>query len=315
MANPEILRHLKMQDVPDNDQEPVEGKSFDNLRRFVAYGTVTPARSFPPGEKPNYSNGSIYYPSATQNELKTRNRDLIMFYEYISTEKTGDEIGRQHSLTRERVRQIVKRIATGLHEGADEANRDHFPFESFDFRKPLTLAHRQRMSEESGGRTVDMARKIDQGASLDELKKVYTPDQILKARPVLESWGYQLEREKHPSIISEFEGLDNEYATDKEIQAHLDKISNYRQRSNLKKAGLILDLTTVTKRAGLHLNASMISLVSESLAKELLPQGKIPITIIYKNQEKVVYYRFIAAIDEPNAIDIISKDQSLDRFR
>lgn len=316
MKSPETLAPLEGQNFAKQDQGPISGKSFDNLRRFLAEGAITPVRTYPTGEKPDYSDKRIYYPSAKGTSLEKWKRNLSMTYDYALSEETLEEIAKRNgNLTEQRAQQIIYRTVRGLYEGADDPSRDRFPFESFDFKKPLTLASRQRMSEAHGSISLDIARRLEQGETLDELKKIYTTNQIGGARRVVEPWGYKLERELTP-ILPQFEGLRNLDATDSEIQTLLDKIRNSRQYQVLKQAGLVVNLSTVAKKAGLYISPDQIDFISESLAREKFPQAKVPHKIKDKNgQEKIAYYHIIATTDEPSAIDILRSDRNLDDLR
>jgi hypothetical protein len=317
MTNHERLVQFEGSDLFAREEErPVEGKSFDNLRRFIAYGVVAPVRTYPPGVKPDYSDTRIYYPSAKHTNLENWERNLRISYDYVLGEETHEEIGRRNgNLSREAIRIIIKKTVMGLHEGTDEESRDRFPFESFDFAKPLTLASRQRSSEAKGGISFEIAGKIEQGATLKELKKDYITGRLTKARPILKSWGYQLEKEINP-ILPQFEGLKNLDATDEEIQSLLDKIRNHRQYQVFKQAGLVIDLSTVAKKAGLYVGSDQVYFISESLARKKLPQAKVAKKRKDKNgQERISHYHIIAGIDQPNAIDILRADRSLDDLR
>lgn len=317
MKSPETLAPLEEQNFAEQDQSPIERKSFENLKRFLAEGAIAPVRIYPSGEKPDYSDKRIYYPSVGKlTSLEEGERDLRMTYDYVFGEETHEQIAKRNgNLTRQAVQIIINRTVKGLHEGADEAARDRFAFESFDFAKPRTLSSRQRSSEARGGISLGIARKLDEGATPDELKKIYTTHQIWGKRRTVESWGYTLEREK-PLILPQFEGLGNLDATDHEIQTLFDKISYISQYQVLKQAGIVVDLSTVAKKAGLYISSDQVYFISESLRKELLPQTKVAHKIKDKNgQEKTVYYHIIAATDEENAIDILRNDRNLDDLR
>lgn len=316
MTNVERLAQFQGQDFTHEGQRPIEKKSFENLRRFLAKGAIAPLRTNATGEKPDYSDRRIYYPSIkTSMSLQKWERNLWMTYDYGFKEETLEEIGKRNgNLTREAARQIIKKTVRSLYNEADEEARDRFLFESFDFKKPRTLASRQRFSEAHGGISLQIARRLEQGATLDELKNDYTTDQVSSARPIVESWGYKLKREKTP-ILPQFEDLKNLDATDSEIQTLLDKITT-SQCGVLKQACLVVDLTTVAKKAGLYIPSDQIHFISESLRKELLPQTKVPFKTKDKNgQEKIYHYHIIATTDEPNAIDILKNDHNLDDLR
>lgn len=59
MTNPEIFAQFKEQDFAYEDQRPIDGKSFENLRRFLAKGAIATVRTYPAGESADYSDKSI----------------------------------------------------------------------------------------------------------------------------------------------------------------------------------------------------------------------------------------------------------------
>lgn len=309
MANAEILAQNGV------EERPVEGKSFDNLRRFITEGAVAPIRIYPADVKPDYSDKRIYYPSVKGINLQNWKINLRKTYDYVFGQETGKEIGRREGVTKEAIRKTVYNTIIRLHEGAKDSDRKRFPFESFDFAKPLSLASRQRLSAARGGMSLEIAKKLEQGATLNELKKDYTAVQLGRSRYVLESWGYELKRENNP-ILPQFEGLRNPDATNEEIQTLLDKIRTLSQNRVLKKAGLVIDLTTVAKTAGLYFDPRQVNIISQSLAIEKLPQTKVAHKIKDKNgQEGIAYYHILAAKDQPDAIDILARDHNLDDLR
>lgn len=318
MRNLEILAQLKAQDISQDTGGAVEGKSFENLRLFIAYDTVASVRLYPPGTKPDYSDKSTYFPPIPTSMSKENwERGLRMTYDFAFTEDTLEEIGKRNgNLSRERVRQIIRRTVINLHASAGQAAWDRFPFDSFDFGKPYTITSRQKMSELHGGTSLNIARMIDQGATIDDIKKEYTAGQRSNARITLKSWGgTQLERELNP-ILPQFEGLRRPDATDEQIQTLLDKITNTGRHQVLKQAGLIIAQSTVARKTGLYISGDQVNFVSESLAKEKLPQAKFPHKIKDENgQGKIAYYHIIAAIHEQRATDILQKDRNLDDLR
>src|SRR3989338_6571837 len=318
MRSPEVSTPFQTEALNyGQNQNPVEGKSFENLQSFVISGTVKPIKVAPGDEKSDYSDRRIYYTlPKNKTTFQNQDRDLGMLYTYLFEEKTLEDIGKENgNLTREAVRQIIEARVKDLHNGAEEWARDQFPLESFDFRKPFTLTSRQKFSEIQGGRSNNIAKRLAEGATLDDLKKEFGQGQIARSRVALKNRGIDIEREKNP-VLPRFEGLGNPEATNDEIQALLDKIRYPREYLLLKKSGLVVDVTTVTRKAGLHLRSNRIGLISESLAKELLPQTKVAIIIKDKDgKEKTVYYHIIATIHEPIAVDLLQSNRNLDIFR
>lgn len=44
MKSPETLAPLEEQNFAEQDQSPIERKSFENLKRFLAEGAIAPVR-------------------------------------------------------------------------------------------------------------------------------------------------------------------------------------------------------------------------------------------------------------------------------
>jgi hypothetical protein len=305
MASPETGKTIPNL-FEKEDARPAEGKSFKNLTRFLEEGAVAPL------DRRNY------YPKVWGNQTDRWERNLRMTYGYAFGDETLQDIGNNNNrITRETVRQIIKRTVKNLLIDSDEETRSRYRFESFDFAKPLTLASRQRLSEKRGGRSIKIAQMIEEGATLAELKQHLTTNQIAYTRNTLKSWGYDLPRKLEPvePVLPRFEGLKNQDATDQEIQVLLNKITTTSQVAVLKEAGLAVGLLDVARKAGLYLKANQIYLVRESLARENppIPQAKIP----NKNAKGQITgcYHIIAAIDEPEAINILRRDIGLDALR
>src|SRR3989344_2239823 len=195
MRSPEVSTPFQTEALNyGQNQNPVEGKSFENLQSFVISGTVKPIKVAPGDEKSDYSDRRIYYTlPKNKTTFQNQDRDLGMLYTYLFEEKTLEDIGKENgNLTREAVRQIIEARVKDLHNGAEEWARDQFPLESFDFRKPLSIASRKRISERMSGKSIEIARRLDQGDSQDNIRKDYTAHQQSRARPVLKTWEYKL---------------------------------------------------------------------------------------------------------------------------
>ena len=315
MANPELLATGAGPDLfGKEDTRPVEGKSFDNLLRFMAEGTVFPVKH-PQGQKPNYSDKAAYFPFPKRQSIGMYNRNFEILGEYLGLDLTLEEVGkskkRTKKVTRERARQLVEYKIKQLYEAAPQEIQSRFPFESFDFAKPLSLTLRQRSSEVHGGTSLEIARRLGRGASLYEIKSDFSTSQITTARQTLRGWGIDLEREVNP-ILHRFEGLRNPEANDQEIQALLNGVAGRRQVEVLKKAGLVVGLLDVARKAGLYLTGREIQYISESLEREKLPQAKVPNNVRVK---LIGYHHIIAAADEQKAIIILQRDHNLDDLR
>lgn len=316
MANPENLARNGGPDLfAEEELKPLKWESFENLKRLMTQA-VAPVRFYQKGEQPDYSDKSTYFPPVPKSQpVEKYGHDFGITGEYIGLDQTLDKVGTvrrrkkgEKELTRERVRQIVEGKTWQTRRAMSQEIRTTFLTDFIGFSKPRTLASKQRNSIAAGGKSVEIAGMLDRGESLESIKKRFSVTQIATARTILEGWGYNLQRDRNP-VLPRFEDLQNPDATDEIIQALLDKITSLDHYRILIKNDLIRNLTSVAKKAGLHLAGPELYTVVDSLQRKKMPAGKF--IRKKKNGEIIGHFHFIAAIDEAEAINILKNDPKL----
>ncbi len=297
---------LETEPIPNlfaqEDKIPVKGRSFANLQRFLT-AQVAPVRTYKEGKKPDYKDGDIYFPPLRSGgSISKYNVGFEMMGEYLGLDRTLEEVGgnerRTKKTTRENVRIIIKRRTEQLYEASREEVKARFPFASFDFGKPVSRATGIRQSVSRGGISAKIAYRILQGQNLEDLKRDYSGPEISASKKVLRNWGIKIPREKEP-VLPRFDGLRNFKASDEEIQTILDNIKNYDQVRVLKKAGYVVELTDVARKAGLNVSPQSVPRVSKLLKKIRVPQTKVP----QKTKRRTDYFHVIAAMHEARVLD------------
>ncbi|OGD91141.1 hypothetical protein A2W45_03930 [Candidatus Curtissbacteria bacterium RIFCSPHIGHO2_12_41_11] len=84
-------------------------------------------------------------PRDWKHTVKNWARNFTIAGLYLKTDKILDEIGRSYHMTRENVRQIVKKVVIAIHTNSSQEMQERFSRESFNYRKPLSLAIRKRI--------------------------------------------------------------------------------------------------------------------------------------------------------------------------
>ncbi|PIT88851.1 MAG: hypothetical protein COU27_03145 [Candidatus Levybacteria bacterium CG10_big_fil_rev_8_21_14_0_10_36_7] len=299
----------------EEDKKPLdEGKSFKNLRRFM--GEVSaPIRIYPQSEKPDYLDKGIYFPPLSKGQtIEDYNEGFEIMGEYLGLDLTLEEVGksskRSKKTTYENIRVKIKRRVEQAHRNVSEDVRERFPFESFDFRRPWSLASRQKKSIAMGGKNVEIARRIAKGESFDDIRNDFSSTDAYSARKIMERWGITLGRED--KIVPSFEGLRDSKKTKEEIQELLDQITNPSQVNVLKKAGLIVAVMNIAGEAGLYLRGKDAQRIRDIFRRNRLPLAKVAL----ERKGKVLgYYSVVATINKEEAVGVLGDDKGLDDLR
>ena len=231
--------------------------------------------------------------------------------------KPNEEIADELSVTKQNVNLIIKGAIRRLHKSASWKLKAKYPLESLSTHKPLTLASRRRLSEAGGGIAVRVEQMISQGKTPAEIKqKVGGSERLGHARKTLSGWGIDVPLELNP-ILSVFKELSNTELSDKGIQALLDKVQNSGQYRVLLRAGLIVNLTSLARGAGLYPRRQSIPRISNVLSENKMPQGKAARYGKGEGGERKIlgWYYFIAATLAPRASSILKGAYELQDLR
>ncbi len=233
---------------------------------------------------------------------------------YASQNESMDEAGQKCGVTRERVRQVFKETLEVLHNNAPLGLREKYPLESFLTDKRSSIEARMRRSRKMDGKSYRVAEARAAGKSATEIREEF--GNIGSSRRTLKGWGIELPYIKGP-IFTSFLELRNTALTSKEVQALLDKVNNHHRYLSLHAAGLIANLSSVAKHAGLYFDGRDIYRVYAELNQEKIPIGRVPLKKRGQDGKKKVFgwYNFIAAMHTKKAVAILKSSPELADLR
>ena len=290
MASPEVSTLIAQE-----PKKSAQGRSFQNILDFLAEATPTPTdlrTPWPPRQK-------------NQTE-KMRQRNFIIAGRFLGTDDPLEEIGNGYNLTRERIRQIVKKVVEDLHKISIQEVQEAFPIESFDFDKSHTLEGRKRKSQVMGGRSFKVDQLVTQGKSAPEIRDTLgiTSQSLYAARQTLKGWGIEVPTRKD-IYHKKLEELQNPDLSDTEAQEILDAItrSGYRELSRGEKP-VLTPVSIIARGAGLLFTTRDIKRFFYLLKKSGIPASSVARQKTNKNagrQVIVTSYYFIRSLDTDRA--------------
>lgn len=298
---PNIPNLFAEEDAAIREERPIEGKSFENTLAFLSEHTISP-------------DTKTLIPKSPQGQnLGQWEQAMRILGQYFGTDKTNEEIADELDVTKQNVNHIIKMGIRRLHKSASWKLKAKYPFESLSSRKPLPIASGRRHSEVQGGIAVRAEQMVSEGKTPAEIKQELGGSARLGvARQTLRGWDINTPLEKNP-ILPAFKELANTELSDEDLRALLNKVQNTAQYRALLKAGLIVNLTSLARRAGLYLTGQDIPRVHEVLAQDGIPQGKTPNHVKGEDGERKILgrYYFIAAMDEAKSIATLKRSREL----
>lgn len=182
-------------------------------------------------------------------------RDFDIYDSYVDEpDATLQQIGEEskYNLSREGVRKIVLKTARTLYIASPPEIQEQYPFDTFDFSKPLSAERRFQMSESRGGQLRTVVDLMRQGKNAEEIRSEtgLTSDQLAKLR----SRGYPapyLQEVSSPEFRKALEQLNDPTLPFEERQPILEKIGiGYIQENHTS----IQRLSEVIQEAGLKIS-------------------------------------------------------------
>ena len=313
MVNPERVERLstgggpnlfEKEDAALASGRPTEGKSFENILAFLSEYVVS-------------TDTKTMTPRSGIQTLDQWGRSMRILGQHLGTDKINEEIADELGVTKQNVNLIIKSRIRRLYESASPELKAKYPLESLSSRKPLPIASRRRYSEVRGGLAARAERMASQGKTPAQIKQELGGSRKLgDARQALRGWGINIPLEINP-ILPALKDLANTDLSDKDIQDLLDKVQNSWQYKVLLKAGLIVNLTSLARRAGLYLRGSDIPRIYEVIKGENLPVGKVSNYVRGEDGERAIlgWYYFIAATRGPKASSILKETPELQDLR
>lgn len=244
----------------------------------------------------------------TAREVGPRDFNIHGTY-FISHANHQDIAGRYPDFnSRERSRQIVKRVFSILHSHCTKETQERFPLNDLKIGKPY-YRHSRLYNR--------VAELLQEG---EDVKKIKTRlglsnQQLVNARESLKNFGLELPYITHswPELAGV---IGSPESNDEQIQEALDRVgsgfhSNYISGEN----PILTSVSKVAKMAGYHFFVKKTSVFVESLKKAKIPRRTI---LSQQKKEQKVYsanYHFIAAQHSERAVMALKEDESLARFR
>lgn len=298
---------FEREDAAICDRRPTAGKSFDNTRAFLSELTAR-VRVLAEGEVVDTKD---YFPPVKESGRLAKKRyyrrlEIVSRYASEYTE-SADKVAKKFGRTsRERVRQIFKKTFDDFWKSAPDELKQKYPFESLDTDKQNSIHYGLR------GEVVAM---LESGEDVKAFKKRLGVDTVSYVRKTLRRFGVEVLHARQ-TIPERFAGLKNPDATRQQTQELLDEVKHNEQRRVLLKAGWIINLSQVARRASLYPNATDILSIYNKLRAEELPVRRLAHKIKGKDgRETLRYYNFIAAKDLARATDILSTASEFARLK
>lgn len=241
-------------------------------------------------------------------------REFEIVSRYVGQNEKMDEVGQKFDISRERVRQVLRKTLKSLHTNAPTQIREKYSFESLSTDSRSTIEARMRRSTILGGKSARVAELLSSGKNIEDIRAEL--GRISGTRQTLESWGINLPPLQEPNLVV-FRELNNEDLDDETVQIELHKVNNNRQYEVLRKAGLVVDLSSVAKQAGLHISPRDVKRIHEVLDEEKMPMGKASSYTIDENGQRKVWgwANFIASIHIEKALAILKTNYEIADLR
>ncbi len=230
---------------------------------------------------------------------------------YIGGDDPLEQIAGGFDLTRERIRQIVKKGIKEIWGNSPPEIKDRFPFASFNFRKPLSLKSRQRKSQAHGGQSL-VVYNLTQGKSPAEIRKALGGTYHGRyKRKVLRSWGIDIPRQNN-----DYSQLAQAQISAADAQKVLDSIRNISVPDMLRRTNpLIVSLLPVARKADLYPRSQDLPDILGVLQSQGVPSRAVAVTTHKNGQEVKITYRILPAVFEKRAIGYLANALELEHLR
>lgn len=241
-------------------------------------------------------------------------RQFERFSRYAGFDGTMAGVGAEFGVTKERVRQIVDETLKSLYEHAPLAVKEKYLPKSLATRKNKTTEQKMRLSLARGGKSVKVAEALAEHQSVKQISEQFGG--LAGSRTILKGWGLDLPYVQEPTV-EKFSGLGDGDLKPRGTQSLLNQVDSHGQYRTLLKAGLVFNLTSTARRAGLFACGRDIARICEALDVNGVPRARV---IHSRNQKvgkkvNVAWYHYIAAKDEARAIAALESFACLEDLR
>lgn len=295
MASPEIQAYTAKE-----QPKIAQGRSFQNTLDFLAEVRTPIWFRFP------------WPPQGKNQTAADWQRNHAIAGRYLGTDATHQEIANDENLTRQRIQQIVKSVVTGLHANSSQEFRKRYPLESFDFKKPLALAARLRISQSRSGIVSEVANLLLREQSLSQIKKELGSQRVSTALKTLENWGIDIPR--NTMLRRRFARLADPDLLESQVKQIFDTVnrSAYHYLSRGPNP-LLKPIKDIAEGVGLFYGSAHTRLIAKVLRKAGIAVGFAKHkTYIRKSKGQVSSgYHFIRALDADRAKSALEKSSEI----
>jgi hypothetical protein len=283
-------------------QRIAESRRGETLPDHMEPGVAYP---LPHVDFPKFSNSNT-------GEAKYRNALAL----YLGTDLTLKQIGEMIGfVTRERVRQIIKRAIEELHATASSKLKQAYPLEELTFTKPISQPILERRSQVRGGVTLGIRAMLEQGASRKDLRAAgFSTGQIQGARRVLRGWNNSPEMPYSQADWSDIVDLFQDPATHRVVLNELlkDVPQGTYQKQMEKGTGIFITLSEILTRSEIPYGSKSIGKLAEALEKKYcIGFGSFTIKSAAKGKSHNSIQRFTLKRFSDEIAIIVQKDPHL----
>jgi len=224
-------------------------------------------------------------------------------------------LGSQYGVTRENVRQYVKRATEKLHEASPDELKDRFDTDQFDFRKPTTMKQKFKLSESHGGKLEGIVRLIDEGKSFDEILKSteLSSKQLYNVKTNARSFAVEIPyRTSNPirELKLSLQRLSDKNTSIEEAQQILDRLSVSVYRRNYEA---IIRIADIVKDLGFTIQ-SPVSPTLPGIVVLLKLQGIPARALEHKSGIRIMRYGILAEADKERATEYLGSQEYRDEL-
>lgn len=253
-----------------------------------------------------------------------RVRDIDILRKYYWTEHSAEKIGGVFDLTREGVRQIIKKGIGDVYEAlTPELRAALLPLPELlaQVGKPKTLTMRMDLSTERGGKSIRVEKLVKAGRTPAQIREILglSGQGLDSARRTLMGWGKMYPKYENRSPVENkqlAQALRDKSETKEERAALLSQVNHsfiHMDTSSGNRS--IIPVSYALRRAGYHIPTTEIESIIAVLEERGVSVGILRKEIkTLKGKIIIQRYIFIAAGDLEQALQVFRKAESLQKY-
>lgn len=236
-------------------------------------------------------------------------RNLEIVRQYIETRNTLKEIGNRHGITREAVRQMIRRKLVTLWLNCSDKTQRLFPPEHIHLCKPRSVA--------GGGRSFTVARMLADGKTITEIQEKIGGKGVNYARQRLRNQGIEVPYLRPVKSYQELASrLTRSNLSDIEIQELLSQVTRGLFEVDRRRGyPFLTPVGRIISGCGFHYRRRETWRFIKPLRTAGIPIGEVSHLVESKAKEVTQRYYFIAARHTERARQALEDDPNLEKYR